>query len=132
MIINPFFYIITIYYFIPCEFFALELAGSLSLESESPQDSFQYSGRSQQYFSLKGFDSSDFQFFQSLFQAFRNCSKLTNYSWYLFYRHVPQLFFSSPTRSKYLFICSLSFSLCGPLQLQNPLYDISIIIIFNP
>ena len=45
---------------------------------------------------LDGFDSYiDFQFFQSLFQAFRDGSKCTNYNWYHCHLHVPQLFLFS-------------------------------------
>ena len=63
----------------PCEFLTLGLAGVLSQESEwqqvfsGLQDSPQYSGWAQQYYSLDGFDfSSYFQILPSFFQAFWN------------------------------------------------------------
>ena len=37
--------------------------------------------------------SSDFNFFQSLFQAFWDCSKSTNYNWYHRHSHVPKFSF---------------------------------------
>ena len=66
------------YYFTPYEFITSTFASSISQESEwqqvSPpfQDVSQYSGRSRKYWNLDGLDSStDFQWFQSLFQAFQ-------------------------------------------------------------
>ena len=81
------------------EFFASALAGGLSVEYEwqqfslSPQDSFQYSGRSQLYCSLEGLDSSsEFQLFQLLFHANGDRFKCANYNLYHRYPHVLQLF----------------------------------------
>ena len=72
----------------------------LSIDCELPQvskDSSQYSGWPQQCYSLDGFStSSDFQFFQSPYQSFGDCSKPTNYNWYYRHPYVPQ-FFSFPS-----------------------------------
>ena len=96
-------------------FFTPSLAGCLSLESKwlqvsaGLQDTFLSSGRSQQYCSLNGLDSSsDFQFYQSFSKPFRDRSKCTKYCWYHCQTHFPQ-FFSSLARSKYLFIFTFSF-----------------------
>ena len=89
----------------------LSLFASFSLEfewqqvSSGLQDSSRYSNWSQQCCSLNGLDSSDFQFLQSSSQAFGEHSKSTNY----YHLHIPQIFFSSQARSKYLSIFSFSF-----------------------
>ena len=114
-------------YFVLCEFFTSVLADGLSLEfewqqvSSGLQDSSQYSGWSQQCCSLVKLDSSlDFQYFQSPFQAFGDCSKCTNYNWYHYHPPVPQLFLVLwPGPSICLSFHSLSFSFCGSLEWQN-------------
>ena len=58
---------------------------SLNVSSSLP-DSTDYTGWSQQYCSVDGFDYSfDFQLFKFPFKAFGDRSKYTNYSWY--HRH---------------------------------------------
>ena len=52
----------------------------------------------------------------SFYQSFRNRSKCANYNWYHRHPHVPQLFFSSLTRSKYLFLFFFSLSLIFTLR----------------
>ena len=131
------------YYYTLYEFSTPVLVDCLSLETEwqqvssGPQDSSQYSGRSQQYCNLNDLD---FHLFQFLFHAFGDCSKCTNYNWYHRHPQVPQfcvvfLFFC------FFFFCvcvflvlwqDLSirlsfpffwFSLSDPLEWQNPLVD---------
>ena len=64
-------------FYTPYEFFPSALAylsQESNLQQVSPgiQDSSQYSGQSQQYFSLDGLDlSADFQFFQSSFNTWK-------------------------------------------------------------
>ena len=91
-------------YFTPWEFFTSALPDGLSLESEwqqvtsSFQDSSQYSGWSQQCYSLDCLHLSyNFQVLQSLYQSFGYCTKSTNYSWYNHHFHVPQ-FFQFPSK----------------------------------
>ena len=102
------------HYFIPSLFFPLADAAELSLESEWQQvssvlePSSRYSGRYQQCCCLDDLDSSYvFQFLFS-FQAFRDCSKSTDYCWY--HRHpYDRHLFSYLAKSKYFSIISLSF-----------------------
>ena len=62
-------------------------------ETKSPQDSSQYSCRSQQCCSLDGLHmSSYFRVPQSLYQSFGDCTKSTNNDWYVCPFHVPQFF----------------------------------------
>ena len=78
--------------------------------SSDLQDSSQYSTRSWKCCSLDGlYSSSNFQLLVSIFQAVRILC--TNYNWYHRHPHVPQIFFSSPAKFKYLFIFSFSFIL---------------------
>ena len=76
------------YYKILCKFFTESSADGLSLEREWQQvswrlqNSFQYSGRSLQWYSLDGFDLSS-DFFRPPFDAFRDRSKRINYNWYI-------------------------------------------------
>ena len=77
------------YYFIPSEFFAPTLTGGFYLESEwqqvssGLQDSFGYSGRSQQCCSRNGSNSpTNFQFLLFLLQTLGDHSECTNYSCY--------------------------------------------------
>ena len=95
--INKFSIIIFVIIFIS-RIFTSALADSFSLDSElqqvSPglQDSSRYSGLSQQYCSLNGLSSSsDFQLFQSPYQTFEDRSNRTNYKFYHYHPHVPQL-----------------------------------------
>ena len=98
------------YHFTPYKFFTL--AGGLSLESEwqqvssGLQDSSQYSGWSQQCFSLDDLDSlSDFQFLQSLSKPLGTISSIPTITVILMFHS----FFSSLARSKYLSIFPFSF-----------------------
>ena len=88
------------YYFTPCEFFTPVLTGGFLMKAEwqqvpsDLQNISQYSGQSQQCYNLDCLNSSfDFQFFQSLFHAFGEHSKCTNYNWYHCHSYIPQLFF---------------------------------------
>ena len=85
-----------------CGCFTLALADGLLLEfgwQQIPsclQDSSQYSGRSQQYCNLDGYDKfSDFQNFQTFFQAVMDRSKSVNYNSYRPCSRVLQLSFFS-------------------------------------
>ena len=80
--------------------------------STSLQDSSRYSGQSQQSYSLDGIQTSSyFQFVQSLYQSFGNCTDRTNYL--RNHRHflVPHSFFFFCSLSRYwnLSLFSLSF-----------------------
>ena len=87
--------------FLLCYFFRVfhTSVDGLSLESEWPQvssgfrDSSRYSGRSYICCSLDGLGSSfDFKPFQPPYQAFKDRSKCTSYSWYYCHLHVPLYF----------------------------------------
>ena len=99
------------------EFFSSALADGFPLEfewqqiSSSLQDSSQYSGRSQQCCSFDSLHQSCyFQILQSLFQAFVDCTKSTNYCWNNRHFHVLQFFFNFLTRSRYLSLFSHPFN----------------------
>ena len=51
-----------------------------------------------------------FQVLQSLYQSFGDCTKSSNYNWYNRHFHMPQFFFNSLARSKYLSFFSHSFN----------------------
>ena len=77
------------YYFTPWEFFTSALADGFLLKfewqqiSSSFQDTSQYSGRSQQCYSLDSlYPSRYLKVLQSLYQSFGDCTKSTNYNWY--------------------------------------------------
>ena len=56
----------------------------------SLQNSYQYSGQSQQCFSLDGLHSfSYFQIFHPLYQSFVDRTECTNYNWYYRHFHLP-------------------------------------------
>ena len=77
-------------------YYSLRVLDGFPLESEwqqvssSLQNSFQYSGRSQQCFSLDGLHLSfHFQILKSLYQLFRVCTEYANYNRYHRYLHIP-------------------------------------------
>ena len=97
------------YYYYYCslwEFFTSTLADGFPLEFEWQQvfsslhDSSQYSGRSEQYWSVDSlFMSTYLQILQSLYQSFGDCTKSTHYNCYNRHFHVSQCF-NSRARSR--------------------------------
>ena len=81
----------------------------------SLQDSSQYSGRSQQCFSLDGLHSSSyFQVFQFSYQFFGECTKSSNYNWCKRHFYVRQFFqFPSKVQVLILLFYFLSVSFCS-------------------
>ena len=105
-------------------FFTSATAGGFLLEFEWQQisssllDSSQYSGRSQQCYSLDSLHPS--RYFQVL-QVFGYCTKSTNYNWYNNHFHIPQLFqFPSMVEVLIPLFAFLSILLCDPLGQQSP------------
>ena len=105
------------FYFTPCKFFPLVLAGGLSLEfawqevSSDHQDFSQYSSRSQQRCSRDGFDPPiDFQFLHSLLLAPGDRSGCTNYIWNYLDLHISKFlsdkFFSPLVLARSLLLMS--------------------------
>ena len=86
-------------------------------DKKSPQVTSQYASRSLQCWHLDAIHScSYFQFFQSLYQSFFDCTERTDYNWY----HHPYIF-QFLTRSTYLSLGSPSsnFPLCSALKFSG-------------
>ena len=128
------FYNITIIY----SYFTPVLADCLSRESERKQvfsnlqDSSQYSGPSQECFSLDGLHSSSyFQVLQSLYQSFADCTKSTNYNWNHRHFHFPRFFqFPSKVRVLNLFSLSFNFTRCSAGTAKSTILQVLFFFLF--
>ena len=73
-----------------------------------------------QWCGLHGLNSSsDLQFCQPLFQAFRDCSLYAKYYWYHYYLHVPQLLYLSGKIQVFVSLFAF-FHFHSMLEQQNP------------
>ena len=130
--LQSYYYYYYYYYLLFREFFIPALAAGPSLESESQQvtsrlwNTFQFSGRSQQYCSLDCLhSSSNFQVLYSLYKSIGVCTERTNNNSYHHHFLVPLFFSSSLAMSWYLSFFSLSFSFTLWLDRNSKVHDLA-------